>query len=223
MEINGIDFWKLKESLTIHEASSLALGCDPAKVKEVSEPKGWRGCYSALVDAVKSDIDQEFENDREIKELRIEFDQDFDMIDSLIERNKSLIFISNVVKGYDLKYVTDFGPGDIDSAEIKVSAIKKWFDLRGIRPAFFFSEEPEHQTPTRNKNPNYETLLMSIMYATIDRYYGENYMPDERDTVPLQTTVVEWLIGNYSLSKSEAMAIDKMTRPNRSRHPKGES
>jgi len=222
MAINGIDFWKLKEWITIHEAACLALDCDPSILD--AEPPGWKGCYSALMEAVEFDLKEEIINDKKIKRLSSYLrEKSQDIIDSLIESNKNLIFTSNSVRGYDLKYRNDFGAGDIELAQIKVSAIKEWLELRGIRPAFFFSEEPEYQTPTSNENPIYETPLMLIMYATIDQFYGENFESGDSDSHTSQKDVLEWLTVNYALSGAKAMAIDKMTRPNRLRDPKGQS
>ena len=48
----GLDLWKLKRYLTIHEAACLALNVDPNKLSK--EPNGWGAVYAALLEDIYS-------------------------------------------------------------------------------------------------------------------------------------------------------------------------
>lgn len=213
-------FWQLKEWLTIYEASCLALDCDPSNTDR--EPKGWKGFYSALSEAVELDIAAEDEYEKAIEEIYPpSCEEDENIFDTLAERYNKIIFSSLNVRGYKLGQHEDFGFPSINDANIKITSIKEWLNLKSFQPHFFSPEEPEKQTKKEEYRPEYQTYLMSIMYDTIKRYYGENYDPNDRDSVPNQIRLIAWLRDTYSLSDPEAKAIDKMLRPEQVKRPQG--
>ena len=221
---DDLKFWQLKEWLTIHEASCLALNCDPSN-PGYEEPIGWKGFYSALCEAVELDMETDYEYEKAV-DIVLSRDNFYDKIyQSLVDRNDKLIFSGANVKGYELGHSEDYGLPQIDEANIKITAIKEWLTLKGIKSPFFFPDEPDQQAViTKSKpkpKPEYQTKLMSIMYDTIKRYYGANYDPNDRDSVPKQTNVIEWIRETYTLSEAEAKAIDKMTRPDQTKSPQG--
>ncbi|NOQ76189.1 MAG: hypothetical protein GQ475_00065 [Methylococcaceae bacterium] len=116
----------------------------------------------------------------------------------------------------------DIGPFDhvYNQTLVRASALTEWFVKNNFHSDFFNPDTSEQTVITKPKL-EYQTRLMSIMYDTIERYYGDNYDPDDRDSVPRQVDVIEWLVTNYSLSEVEAKAIDKMTRPKQLRNPQG--
>jgi len=208
---DSLKFWQLREWLTIHEAACLALNCNPSNTDY--EPNGWKGFYSALGEAVELDMQTEYECDKAL-DVVVSHDTRY---------HTNLIFSVSTVKGYELGHFEDFGQPQIDDANIKVTAIKEWLVLKDIKPPFFFPEDVKQQTIITKSKPEYQTHLMTIMYKTINRYYGENYDPNDRDSVPKQTNVIQWLRETYPpLSEAEAKAIDKMTRPEQSKSPQGE-
>jgi hypothetical protein len=213
----SLEFWRLREWLTIHEASCLALGCDPNIRDE--EPIGWKGFYSALGEAVVIDMKTEYEYDKALDIVLSPDTRYYTIYQGLLDRKDNLIFSESTVKGYELGQLEEFSPPPIDEVNIKVTAIKEWLTLKSIKPPFFFPDEPEQQTVI--SKPEYQTRLMSIMYETINRYYGENYDPSDRDTVPNQIRLIAWLRDTYSLSDPEAKAIDKILRPEQVKRPQG--
>ena len=104
---------------------------------------------------------------------------------------------------------------------LTVFHLEEWFKSKKLLPPFFFPEETDQQPVATKSKPAYQTRLMSIMYETINRYYGENYDPNDRDSVPLKSVVIDWLRDTYSPSGIEAQAIDMMTRPDHVRKPQG--
>jgi len=208
-----LQFWTLREWLTLHEAASLICDDDPSVtfISSADEAAaldlsgtayviglasdGYDAMYGALKEAVEMGLDTEFRQGKQ-----------------KIVQPSAAIFTPMTVKNYDLS------TGDIHEAQIEVIAIKKWLTMKEIQPAFFFPEQAEQQVKSKS---DYQTRLMSIMYATIDRYYGDNYEHDNSDTVPKQVDVIEWLVTNFSLSDAKAKAIDKLTRPDHSKSPKG--
>jgi len=202
-----LQFWFLKESLSIYQAAVLACGEDPSLnyVETASDvegcmiqglpyehgmPSGFDAFSQALIDDVKKD-----------SRALLFTDDDSEMVFKEVQSNGR-------------------NPSDINvRTTLRVSDIRQWLTRKGIKPAFFFPEADGDITIS--SRPNYQTYLMSLMYKTIDRYYGENYDPNDRDTIPKQVNVIDWLVTNYSLSDVEAKAIDKLTRPERSKRPKG--
>jgi hypothetical protein len=204
-----LQFWRLREWLSIYEASVLACGEDPSLnyVETSSDikacknqglsykhgmPVGFDAFSRALIDDVKKDSHAFYLTD-----------DDTDVVFKVVQNNGRI-------------------PSDISlHAKLKAIDIKRWLNIKGIKPAFFFPEsEDELITASR---PTYQTHLMSIMYKTIDRYYGENYDPNERETAPKQVDVIDWLKETFSLTGRQADAIDVLTRPNHVKSPKSKN
>jgi len=190
-----LQFWTMKDWLTIYQATMLACGEDPS-LDEIGNtttgiPVGYDAFHQALIDDVKKDSTNWF----------------------LEEDDPDVIF--NNIKNDHNRIRSDIR---LDT-QLQVTDIKRWLSKKGKKPAFFFPEEIDK--PHIEVNVGYQTRLMTIMYTVINRYYADNYDPDNRDTVPKQVDVIEWLVTNYSLSDVEAKAIDKLTRPERSKSPKG--
>ena len=62
--------------------------------------------------------------------------------------------------------------------------------------------------------PNsHETKLMRIQRKVIERFYGDQFNINDRDTWTKQIVVVDWLMKEHHLSDREAKAIDMITRP----------
>jgi hypothetical protein len=104
--------------------------------------------------------------------------------------------------------------------EVSQAAIPERLSSLGNEPEYFSSMGSNVKAEVIEK-PEYQTPLMVIMYATIKRYYGENYDPNDRDSWTKQTDVIGWIRKKYSLSEAKAKAIEKMTRPDKSIYPQG--
>jgi len=218
-----LKFWRLKEWLSIDEASSLAFGCNPSDMN-ASKADGYGVFHSALTEAVKTDLTSEFMMFKITEELMIadiSEERRQTLFNDVLEHNKALSFSVTMVEGYKLEGFHGSDIGDMDKAQIKVIAFKKWLMLKGISPPFFFPEKVEQLDDLVSIEINHVTPLMSIMNDTIKRYYGQNYDSNDKDTAAKQVDVIQWLMESYNspnnpdepLSKAEAMAVDKMTRP----------
>ena len=108
---------------------------------------------------------------------------------------------------------------------INVDSFVTWLEKHNIDAPFFSNEAP---IPKPVKRPEYSTHMIKIMYDVIERYYGENYDPNNRDSVSSGPAVQKWITENYERSDGsgepvsgvEARAIDTMTRPDDIRRPK---
>ena len=60
--------------------------------------------------------------------------------------------------------------------------------------------------------------LFNILKVVINRYYGNTFDVNDKDTWPKQKDVVEWLISEHKLSKREAESIDIVSRPDEARN-----
>jgi len=204
-----LQFWFLKESLSIYQAAVLACGEDPSLnyVETASDlegymihglphkqgmPSGFDAFSQALIDDVKKDSRASL----------------------FTEDGSEMVFKEVQSNGRN--------PSDINiHTTLRVTDIRQWLTSKGIKPPFFFPEAEGDLTAT--SRPTYQTHLMSIMYETIERYYGENYDPNDRDTVPKQVNVIEWLKETYSLTGRQADAIDVLTRPAHVKSPKSKN
>jgi hypothetical protein len=205
---DGLKFWKCKTWLNAHEAANLIIGNDPIDGLD-EEPRGWRPIYDELIDALNRYC--------YVKE-------------NLTGRNDlgpyEGIFKSDNISGYteEGNHVSTFG--------IRQTAIPEWLNACGVESEYFSSLDKQNKRfvipPPESEyfswpdnpdkidviaRPEYQTKLMAIMYATIERYYGENYDPNDSDTAPKQTDVIGWIRKKYSLSEAKAKAVEKMTRP----------
>jgi hypothetical protein len=180
-----LKFWKLKEWLTADQAAHLISDRDPCEYWHAS----WQPIYEALNLA--------YEKHCHIRDDKRETD---------IKPYEGIFTPVNIK--------TIFGRvGRIDDFEIRQAAIPEWLSSNGIESDYFSLLDYPVKTEVIAR-PEYQTALMVIMYATIERYYGENYDPDDRDTVPKQIDVIGWIRKKYSISEARAKAVDKMTRPN---------
>ena len=180
-----LQFWRLKEWLSIYQAAVLACGEDPSNnyvetahdvqgcmihglPYEYGMPSGFNAFSSALIDYVQKDS----------------------YLSGITDDDRDVVF----------KDIRNNGraPSDINiNTELKVIDIKRWLNIEGIKPDFFFPELDEEQIIT--SRTTHQTDLMSIMYKTIDRFYGENYDPNNRDTFTKQEYITGWLKDEFSL------------------------
>jgi len=134
--------------------------------------------------------------------------------------------LQNAIEAKGIPTIMTGNVGDAYREEkISVADLIPWLEKHNIDAPFFIHENP---APKPTKRPEYQTHMMKVMYDVIERYYGENYDPDNRDSVTSGPVVQKWLVENYErsdgsgkpLSGVEASAIDAMTRPDQIRHRK---
>ena len=185
---NSLKFWKAKEWLTIHEIAHLVIGSDPTERAE--EPAGWRAIYDAL--------GLNLEEYHKIKGSNEIFPKDPDSFNGIFTE-------VNIRKN-------DGEGANFSPYLIKQSVIPEWLNSIGLESDYFACLVGNVKAEVMAR-PEYQTELMRIMYKTIERYYGENYVPDDRDSWPKQVNVIGWLEVTYSLSGAKAKAVEKMIRP----------
>jgi hypothetical protein len=192
---DSLRFWKLKEWLSASEVAHLVIGSEPSHGLNI-QPGGWRPIYDTL-------------NLAFTKYCHIKYD--------LREGNINFyegIFTPDNINAFVVEFDCD------EDFEIRQAAIPEWLNFHGIESEYFSSLDNQVKTDVIAR-PEYQTKLMAIMYATIERYYGENYDSNDSETTPKQTDVIGWIIEKYSISHAKAMAVDKMTRPDKSIYPQG--
>jgi hypothetical protein len=204
------EFWKKKEWLVAHEVALLVIGIDP-RARFDEEPIGWRPIYDTLILAlnryrfVKAEFmgfDGEGPFEGIFRPGNIKGDAGGLNNTSTFGIRQTAIF--NWLCCYNIKstYFT----------AARQTAIPEWLYPNGIESDYFSSLDNPVKTEVITR-PEYQTELMVIMYATIKRYYGENYDPNDSDTAPKQNDVIGWIRNTYSISEAKAKAVEKMTRP----------
>ena len=218
-----LKFWRLRERLTIHEISCLVCDGDPKPdfqydlddmpLIDTYLPDYLEGddvFMSVLIAAVREDV-------RKIEQYLSTIPKlDGGGFLSEQECSKVKVIFSSA---HPVDSISESISID-GSTLLKTEEIKRWLNAKELKPSFFYPDENTKESGSI-KNQEYQTRLMSIMYDTVDRYYGENYDPNDRDTVPKQVNVIEWLEYTYALSNAEARAIDKLTRPEQGKPPQG--
>ena len=186
--INDLDSWKLREWLTIYEASCLAFTCDPLTM--IDEPTGFKAFHLALTEAIEVDLDTELKNEYAFMNLLQTLNGDKQkLFDDHRECQTRIVFRTIAFKGFDASPMEDFELNDITQAHISVVAIKRWLSMKEFKPAFFFPNEPE-QSRTKQKQadnnllpvwtdlftspPQRESVLFSECKDLVIRYIADN-------------------------------------------------
>ncbi|MGF6481985.1 hypothetical protein [Paraburkholderia sp. JPY419] len=72
--------------------------------------------------------------------------------------------------------------------------------------------------------PRHDTRLLQAVRTVQDRFWGDNWNEDDRDTWPRQDNIVQWLMASANLSsKREAEAVDLVAAPAKRRNKTGDS
>lgn len=73
----------------------------------------------------------------------------------------------------------------------------------------------EHQGTTEDVFPSefLQSKLMKLLLKVLERYYGDLYDENNRNSWPTQSMIIEWLMKEFGLSKREAESIDIVSRP----------
>lgn len=222
---HSLDYWKIKNYLTAHEAACLAIGIDPGKVglanakSQHEAPNGWRAVYDEIRNNTE-DFRQHADASRE--ELLLQVREGLFDMDAPRPDGSEVIFNSDF-KYPDIKRNEKglYGPGEdeLDQYMIKQKAIKQWIIEIGL-PSKYFNPNNENLILPPRQQPEYQTRLMEIMYETMEKYWT-HYDPDERDTAPTQKYIVAQLEEDYSLSGRQAEAVEILARPDSARDPQG--
>lgn len=206
---DNLQFWRKVEWLSIYDAALLLCDVNPstkfASNKHDMEILELEGEFYSV------GMPEAFESAKALLLNHVKADQKFSS-----ENNDDGVLFK------EIKFREDIVSDEINAiTEIRMVDVVAWF-VKNDFESDFFSVQADNLGHKKNlAKPEYQTELMTIMYETIKRYYGEQYDPDDRDTVSRQDNVVSWLKKEYALSGAQAKAIDKMTRPHRATSPNG--
>lgn len=204
----SFNLWQKRKMLTIDQVSALAVGGVPEDDKFLEANK-------AEILAIKGKLIEDIRVD--LKEARFTHGVGY-RDDPFIEEdclNAGITFFSCHKEDLlasceqDLLFYSA-----VQSIEINVDEIKAWLTNIEIKPGFFFPDEAYERLSTKEQS-THQTKLMNILDQTVQRYYGETFDPEVKDSYPKQDHIVEWLKQEHSLSNRQAMSIDIIVRPDR--------
>lgn len=215
---DSLSFYSFREFLSIHEVTSLVFGIDP---DDNWTPNGYSGMYELLKETLHHDLVKLRDLSRITRD-----DISFALIEPYTLLNEDIpekacqklgIFFG----AYETrKEAINDENIELRNAKIKKSELIRWFEFKGLKPAFFFPDIPPKRSEEKPQN-QYRTRLMNIMDKAIARYYGVNFDVNDKDTYPNQDDVIDWLMGEFSLSKRRASAIEILIAPRDGNYPEG--
>jgi len=200
----SIDFWRKNGMLTIEEVSILTIDGNPTDDKFIESNKKEISVVEVkLLKCVMTELE-------ELKRLHSAGYKDHLLEDACSDFG--MIFYRSLRENYLSPSTGTLLCPSIESIELKVNEIKMWFKSIEMKPIFFFPETDRDKL-TIDEHPKYQTKLMTIMYETINRYYGENFDQEDKDSYPRQKDIIEWLGENHSLTGRRAEAIEIIIAP----------
>lgn len=200
----SLDFWRQNGMFTIEQISILTIGGNPTDVKFIESHREEISVIEGkLVKCVVTELE-------ELKRLHTAGYKDNVLEDACSDFG--MIFYSSLRENYLSSSTGVLLHSSIHSIELYVSEINKWFKSMEMKPIFFFPEADRDKLRI-DEESKHQTRLMTIMDETINRYYGENFAPEDKDSYPVQTEIIEWLEKNYALSGRRAEAIEVIIGP----------
>jgi len=103
------------------------------------------------------------------------------------------------------EYVLD----DEQTIQLRRTAFRKAI---GVKDVFICAYET-NKSALNSVFGHHDTKLMRIQKKIIERFYGDLFDMNDRETWTNQNVVVDWLIKEFGLSDRESKAIDMITRP----------
>ncbi len=206
---DNLQFWRKLEWLSIYDAALLLCDVNPSnnfaldkndieiyelerKFYTVGAPEAFESALTLLLDHVKKDQQ------------------------SLSSQPSDETIFKEV------QFKNGHASGGINpSTEVRMKSLIDWYVKNEYDSDFFTVQAEKYGHEKKPTKPEYQTKLMSIMYETIERYYGENYDPDNPDTISKQRDIEDWLQETYSLSGRQADAIYVLTKPDHHKNPQG--
>lgn len=223
---NGLEFYRLREWLTIEEICCLACGRDPGVVYvtdadehavcwemgqavSFAQPDGYDSLQELIIESVNVDMEAIVAYENTYFTTINDYDE--------LPEDISIIFSDSRTRSKSILRLQSEGVriSVTSSTPLKLEELFAWFNSKNLRPEFFFPSDDNKLITSAVDTNSYKhsTSLLSILNLTINRYYGDNYDPNDKDTIPKQRDVVDWLMTIHSLSKRQAEAIDIITRP----------
>lgn len=208
--VEKLKFWRLEEFVSLHQACMLAVGLDPYEEhdfhgwKDLKAPANYAKIYHELDDLIHKEYFYTVS--------KVTTESDSEQSDTEIYPPNHIFWPHNVIF-----------EGTSELVGVRQATVKKWLASKGIDCPYYSAldiDEDEKDVILKPRG-KHTTRLLGILDLVIERYYGDGYEPNDKDTITKQIVIVEWLQEKYSLSKREAEAIDIITRPEIARRPKG--
>jgi hypothetical protein len=133
--MEGLDYWRLCDELSVHQAALLIAGCDPSTESNAAgNPDGYEPAKTAISNALQRGAIK----GRFVPLYRYDFDGNREEIEHSI---------------------------DISNSQVEVDALRTWLAGRGLKTGFFFPETIVAQDYLDPKNPRYAPKLAAAVFA----------------------------------------------------------
>ena len=165
--MEALDYWRLCDELTIHQAALLVAGVDPT---------GYR------------DIEQKIPSDRPIG-----FDAAKHAITNALRRGDIKGEIVEEAEYDSFGHPQGIVPGSIDPAtsRVQVDALRAWLRGRGLRSGFFFPDVEDAPDYLNKNHPRFAPKLAAAVHA----WLAATGVSDANGRSPKQT-LLKWLREN---------------------------
>ena len=142
--MEGLDYWRLCDELNIIQAALLIVGEDPSSDQAFIEswdieqrPPGYEAAKAALT---RSCIAGKI-NGKHVELTEVD------------------------INGNDIRFIE--GSIDLTQSTVQVDDLKNWLRQRGMKPAFFFPNDPEKPGYLDKEHPRYAQKLAAAVSAWI--------------------------------------------------------
>jgi len=180
--MEGLDFWRLCEELTIVQAALLVIGEDPsiagyAEDQDVqNRPVGYEAVKTAICGGLKNFVRHERESydlEQQAFILQIECPKsedmtadDYEYLSELLTRSISGTLAPQLefdINGNDIGVIE--GTIDVHKSMVNVQSLKQWLRYKGVSTGFFFPKQVGTLDFLDPYNPRYAPKLAASVRA----------------------------------------------------------
>ena len=136
--MEGLDYWRLCDELSVDEAALLIAGWDPSAYSEYADVEGIPVGYQAAKTAISNALQRGAIKGQVVPLYRYDFDGNREKI---------------------------VHPIDPSNSRIEVDALRTWLAGRGLKTGFFFPETIVAQDYLDPKHPRYAPKLAAAVLA----------------------------------------------------------
>jgi len=179
--MEGLDYWRLCEELTIVQAALLVVGEDPGTAEYAEDqdipnrPKGYEAVKTAICAGLKNFVSYAKEYDEFQTEMDnlpsnipegVEIDGNPEYLSALLSRSIEGVLVPQVdfdINGNNMGAIE--GTVDVCKSTLKVDSLKQWLRIRGLSKGFFFPDLVETMDYLDPSNPRYAPKLAASVRA----------------------------------------------------------
>jgi hypothetical protein len=136
--MEGLDYWRLCDELSVHQAALLIAGCDPSTDSDYADLGRNADGYEAAKTAISNALERGAIKGRFVPRYQFDFDGNGKKIEHSIDTSKS---------------------------RVEVDALRTWLAGRGLKAGFFFPETIVAQDYLDPKHPRYAPKLAAAVLA----------------------------------------------------------